>query len=210
MLRFGADCHGVVGLSLANLGLFLASGLLLAFIVGGVYGGFWERSAELRTTASSLNTCVETLSAAYDETKSTIEIPRVPTLTLVSCSSQFLHLTTTASFGAFVSVTDQWRISVWPRPNGSWQSGGDLHKWLNMTFGHDGSVQDPVTSSVLENLTKDQQDCAKTLALEPFVFDAARPLIVEKVFVYADNGERGAFMVLYQTDSEIVPDRERV
>jgi hypothetical protein len=202
MSRFRSNCSGTLGLTLSNLGLFLASGMLLVFLLGGVYGGFWEREAEVRSTARSLNTCVETLSAAYSETTGAVTIPRNPMLVGFSCSCQYLRMESKASFGMVVSVTDRWLIPVWPRGNGSWQSGADLHQWLHLTSGHNGSMQDPVNQSVLENLTTDQQACAFALARDPLTLDAGRPVMVEKAVVVAIDGERGVFMLVYQNDSD--------
>lgn len=189
---------GVMGLSLANLGLFLASGMLLAFIIGGVYGGFWERSAELEATAVSFNTIVETVNAAYSDARITVRFPQHPILQHVTCSTQYLSLAASGGFRGLVSVTQRWVVSAWPRENASWRSGEDLHRWLNETSGHSGTFDDPVNGSVLSSLREDWNASVDALALEPIALNPAVPVVVEKVFVYGGGGERVSFVVVYQ------------
>jgi len=202
MLRLRTDRHAVLGLSLANLALFLASGLLLGIILEGVYGSIWERTAQLQTTADTLNASIETLSAAYEDTSLMIRLPTGPPSMRLSCSSQYIHVWSQFGSTTALSVTEPWVVSPWPRPAGSWQSGHDLHGWLNDTYGHLGTVQDPINLTTLVSLKKDRQSAAMSLAYSPVEFTGTSPLIAEKTFVYTEQGEPYVVLLLYQNETK--------
>ena len=200
MLRLRPNDHGVLGLSITNLGLFLASGLLLAIILGGIYGGLWERTAELRTTAETLDTYLETLSAAYNDTRLVIPIPRSLPLLHITSSTESLRISAQGAFGTTLTYTEKWSIRPWPRTNNSWRSGDDLYHWLNTTYGHTGTAEDPVNQTVLDALNQDYQAAGAQLAYTPVEFNSAHPLIAEKVTIYTPQ-DHVAFVLLYQTES---------
>ena len=196
MLRLSPDTHGVLGLSLSNLGLFLASGLLLILILGGAYGSVWERTAELKATAHTLNSYLETLDAAYTDTRLLIQMPSVTSLQ-ITCSTEYIMVSTKGAFGLPLAYTEVWRIRPWPRDNTSWRSGEDLHRWLNYTHGHTGSAEDPVNLTVLTALQQAQHADAARLAYTPLQINDAQPLFAEKVVVYTPEN-RAEFFLLYQ------------
>ena len=200
MLPLRPDSHGVLGLTITNLGLFLASGLLLTVILGGVYGSLWERTAELRTTADTLNTYVETLSAAYNDSRLVIPIIRGLSLLHMTSSTESLRVSTQGSFGATLTITERWTCRPWPRNNSSWQSGVDLHQWLNTTYGHAGTVEDPVNQTVLNALKETHLAAVAWLARTPMEFNSALPLVAENVIIYMPQ-DHVAFILLYQTES---------
>ncbi len=200
MLRLRLDSHGVLGLTVTNLGLFLASGLLLVVILSGIYGGLWERTAELRTTADTLNTYVETLNAAYNDTRFVIPIPRGPLLLYLTSSTESLRVSAQGAFGSTLVFTERWISRPWPRINSSWRSGDNLHQWLNMTSGHAGTAEDPVNQTVLNALIANHLTDAALLACTPVEFNCAFPLIAEKVIIYASQ-DHVAFILLYQIES---------
>jgi hypothetical protein len=200
MLPLRPDNHGVLGLTIANLGLFLASGLLLAVILGGVYGSLWERTAELRTTADTLNTYVETLSAAYNDSRLVIPIVRGLSLLHMTSSTESLRVSAQGSFGTTLTITERWTCRPWPRNNSSWQSGVGLHQWLNMTYGHAGTVEDPVNQTTLNALEETHLAALARLARTPVEFNCALPLFAENVIIYTPQ-DQVAFVLLYQTES---------
>ena len=201
MSRLQHDTHGVLGLALSNIGLFIASGFLLAIILNGAYGSLWERNAELSSMANTLDSHLETLNAAYTDMRFLIRIPsNLPDLR-ISCSTAFIRLSTQGSFGTTLTCTHLWRLHPWPRNNITWNSGDDLRLWLKTISGHFGTERDPVNTTILESLKENQTKDIIQLAFTPVEFLPGRPFVVEKITVYSSKANVTFFLV-YQPSIE--------
>lgn len=198
MLKLPTNSHAVLGLSLANLALFLASGLLLCIILEGAYGSLWEHTAQLQATADTLNTSVETLSAAYQDTRLTLPpLSQSPTIRL-SCSTQYIHVWSQSDSTTSLSLTTSWTIPPWPRPNDTWQSGDELHQWLNATYGHLGTPQDPINETILQTLRAQQEAAALALAYDPLEYTTTSTIFIEKTYLSVEQETPYTVLLLYQ------------
>ena len=195
------DTNAVFGLTLSNIGLFIASGLLLTLILQGTYGSLSERTAEISTTAHILNSTVETLLVTEDDIPLQIQLPTLIPGLQISCSTQLIHLTAPGSFGTTLADTQAWTLRPWPRNSTTWQSSTDLHRWLRQTTAHTGTMNDPVNDTILCSLQETFTSEALQLATNPMQYSVTRPLTAEKVTIYATSSTR-TFFLLYQTSTE--------
>lgn len=199
MLHCRKDTAGVIELTLPSIGLFLASAILLTVVFSVVFSNDWHKKAELESLASDVSNLLLDLDTLFFESEHSFHFPEKPYVYRVFFSTEYIALSTQGLGGTSLFTTKRLLITIWPRlPTQNWTTRSDLHSYLNETYGHQGVLDDPLTS---ENFTRFLEGLTLTVpsfALQPFEILMRKPVVIEKVRVYYEPGMNHDFLLLYQ------------
>jgi hypothetical protein len=200
MSKFIDNPHGFMGLTLTNLGLFIASGVLLLAICSLVAHSDWQRTEELHAIAHDISSRIQDLDATFFEHSVLYQFPPKNYDYAIAASTEYITVSTKDTWGTTISVKERFVIHPWPRNDTiNWTAGSQLHNYLNTTYGHWGTQQDPLPSSNLTEFEQNRKTTIMFLALHPLEIRSDTQLTIEKVTIFDDNGENHAFVLLYQT-----------
>jgi hypothetical protein len=199
MLRCTKDTHGVMGLTLSQLGLFLATGILLAAVVSFVFFNTSQRANELRSIATDFSMLLEGMDTRFIENTTRFQFPQQAYPYTIQLSSEYLVATAKDFWGRDFHVTERFLIEPWIRtPQENWTTGDELHEYLNITYGHYGTQNDTIP---LENFSLFLQQCntsADFYASHPLDIISREPVFVEKVIIYCEDKQKYDVILVYQ------------
>jgi len=210
MLRFIRDDNGLMGLTLSQIGLVIATGILLAAVFSVVFYNDWQRNAELENIASSFSFVVEGMDTSFFENTTVFCFPDKNYYYNVSVSTEYIVVSSSGFFGSDLSVKERFLVNPWPLINSSsWVGGVGLHIFLKNNYGYSGNVSDPiqdvdVVKDYLDNLSG---GASVSLALNPMYIFTDKIVSIDKAYVYYDDDgdgvwgegeEKQGFLFIYQ------------
>ncbi len=199
MLRCSKDTNGIMGLTLTQIGLILASGILLAVVFSFVFSNDWQRTAELQAQASSFSNLLSDIDNSFFEQTSRFQFSHTDNIYLVKISTEYIVITSEGSWGDRLIVTNKLLTQPWPRsPQQNWTTGDDLHAYLNKTCGHRGTENDSIPIENFTQLYQEQNNTISFFALHPFEIQTREPVFIEKVTIFYNQTKRHDFLLLYQ------------
>jgi len=212
MLKFFKDEYGIISLTLSQLGLILASGILLAAVFSFIFLSDMHKNAELKNIATSFSTVIHGMDTRFFENTTKFWFPNKDYHYDALLSTEFITINAEGNWEDEPSFKERFLLKPWPRTtNPKWVSRKDLHNYLFLTYGHTGNESDPINSSdidrVKSDLFTDRDISNKTFALNPIQIDVNKPVFVEKVFIHFDRDDDGwdkkidekiGFIILYQ------------
>jgi len=212
MLKFIKDEGGIMGITLSQLGLIVASGILLSAVFSFVFLNDWQKKADLKNVATGLTTIVEGMDTRFFENKTMYWFPDKDYQYAASTSTEYIVIKSEGNWDEALSFKERFLIKPWPRvANPKWLSGKELHEYLKAKYLHSGNESDPILSTdmdaVKNDLFTDLEEANKTLALNPIQFDINKPLYIEKIFIHYDKDDDGwdktidekqDFVIIYQ------------
>ena len=191
MLKFIPNNSSIMGLTLSNLGLFIATGILLAAVFSFIYLNDFNKKAELDNISNSFTTFVEAMDTKFFENKSRYFFPKKDYDYSISFSTEYISIQTEGFWNSDLISRKTFFIKPLPRlDNPNWTSGKMLHSYLKNNFGNFGNESDPINSSKeldVNNYLNIIRDSANfSYALNPFIVDKNKELYVEKIYVFYD------------------------
>ncbi|DAC72415.1 MAG TPA: hypothetical protein DSN98_05390 [Thermoplasmata archaeon] len=199
MLRCLKDTDGVVGLTLSQIGLFLATGILLTVVFSLVFSSDWQRTAELQSIASSFSNLLGNIDNRFFEQTTQFQFPKKDYTYTVKISMEYIVIASKGSWDADLSVSERLLIRPWPRfsqPN--WTTGEDLHSYLNKTCGHRGTKNDSLPAVNFTQLCNEQNSTISYFAAHPLEIIMREPVFLEKVSIYSEEAKKQDFLLIYQ------------
>lgn len=213
MLKFIHNDRGVIGLTLSQIGLIIATGIILAAVFSFLYYNNWQRQSELKNMATSLTTLVEGMDTRFFDNTTMYFFPDKDYHYNVSISTEYIIINADGTWDNKLSVKERFLIRAWPRINDpDWDTGEQLHSYLKASYGRSGNKTNPINSSDITsvknelNIEKEQDE--QTLAYNPFYVDKSKPVYIDKIFIYYDtdgdkswnkqNDENQGFIIIYQ------------
>ena len=210
MLRFIRDDRGLMGLTLSQIGLMIATGILLAAVFSLVFYNDWQRNAELKNIATSFSFMVEGMDSRFFEDVTAFCFPDKNYYYNVSVSTEYIVVSSSGFFGSDLSVKERFLVKPWPLINSSlWMGGVGLHNFLKNNYGKSGNVSDPVQNVgvVKAYLDNESREISVSLALNPMHIFTNKTVSIDKAYVYYDNNgdgvwsedeEKQSFLFVYQ------------
>ncbi len=200
LLKFIANQDGFIGLTLSQLALLVATGILISSVVGFVFLNDWGREAELKNISTSFMSIVEGMDTRFFENTTSFVFPDEDFEYSVFLSSEYLTVESDGSWNSRLSLKTRFLSSVWPRDgSGGWTSGEELHDFLNLcaSYASSGREDDPISKSCISD-TKDYlnatfEDDEKKYALNSMRLDVFYPVYIEKVYIYYDSSGDGVW-----------------
>jgi hypothetical protein len=143
MLRCIHDNNGVIDLTLSQIGLFIATTILLTVVFSLVFSNDWQRTAELHSLATSFSNLLSDTDNRFFENTIRFQFPQKDYTYQIRISTEYITISAKGNWDADLFVTERFLIRPWPRfSTQNWTTGGDLHSYLNETCGHRGTKND--------------------------------------------------------------------
>ncbi|MDH7516824.1 MAG: hypothetical protein QHH19_00495 [Candidatus Thermoplasmatota archaeon] len=212
MSKFTNDEKGIMGLTLSQIGLIVATGVILAAVFSLIFLNDWQRNAELKNIANVFSTLVEGAETKFFEETTVFNFPKKDYDYNVSISSEYIVVSAKGKFGNEIFCKERFLIKPWPqKKNSPWFGRIGLHNYLKENFGNSGNVSDPIKKIYIDdvkNYFKDEmENLNKSFALSPFYILRNKTVYIENAFVYYDNNdnnfwddadEKQVFIFVYQ------------
>lgn len=196
---FLSDRKGIITWLLTQIGLLIATGILLASIASLAFYSDWQKEAEAKEIASKLATAIESMDLKEFPERMAYIFPDKDYRYEVYVSTDYVTVKRyDGRINKKIVAREELLINPWPNPP---LIGGDsvkgFYNYLESIYkpGYDGSSpQKMMQKDMVENAFEDKR---KELAKDPFNVDLNKPLYIEKVFVYT-NGGKEEYVILYQ------------
>jgi hypothetical protein len=199
MSRFTKDTNSIMGLTLSQIGLFLATGILLTAVFFLVFSNDWQRTAEIRSFASSFSHLVEDIDGSFFEKTNRFQFPSKNYVYTVKLSTGHIVISAKGFWGSDLFVAERFLIQPWPRSSHqNWTTGEDLHEYLNITCGHRGIKNDSISSVNFTQLSQEQNTTIAFYALHPLEILIREPVFLEKVTIFYNGEKKHDFLLVYQ------------
>jgi hypothetical protein len=199
MLRCLKDTHSMMGLTLTQIGVFLASGILLTVVVSLVFSNDWQRTAELQSQASSFANLLNDVENSFFERTFRFQFAQKEYPYVAQISTDYLVLYAPGSWQRNLTVTYRLLLSPWIRlPSQNWTTGANLHAYLNQTCGHWGTKQDAIPLENFTSLFEEYNSTEAFFALHPLEIHMNDPVFIEKVTIYYQHHKQQDFLLIYQ------------
>jgi len=220
MSRFIKNDRGIMGLTLSQIGLLIAVGILLAAIFSLVFLNDWNRNAELKNIATSFSSMVENVDTRFFEDTIGFSFSEGNHCN-VSISTEYIIVRSQGNLNDVLSVKERFLVRPWPQSKRSpwvgriglhnylkgYLHNDDTHDWVNES----GNISDPIKANdiecVKEYLSSLQENVNKSLALNPLYIFTNKIVYIDKAIIYYDNNddeiwndgdEKQEFIFVYQ------------
>ena len=199
MSRFMNNTNGIMGLTLSQIGLFLATGILLTAVFFLVFSNDWQRTAEIRSFSSSFSNLVEDIDNSFFEKTTRFQFPSKNYAYTVKLSTGYIVISAKGFWDADIFVAERFLIQPWPRSSHqNWTIGEDLHEYLNTTCGHRGIKNDSISSVNFTQLSQELNTTISFYALHPLEILIREPVFLEEVTIFYDGEMKHDFLLVYQ------------
>ena len=183
----------IISWLLSQLALLLAAAVLLAAVASVTFYNDWKKEAEIKSLAINIASEIASVDL-HDYSNSTdYSLPLKPYRIYLSPS----YIRIERDDGRVhknISVVEE----LWVKPYiGLWKNGSNLHNDLYNKYHHYGNISDPIPSKndVRNYLDGKMDEISKKLAINPFKVDLEKPLHIEKVVIYCNDGNIDVLIV---------------
>jgi hypothetical protein len=184
---------------MSQIGLFLATGILLSAVLSSVFFNNWQRTSELKSFTSNFSSLAEDIGILFFENKTRFQFPERTYPYRIQLSSEYIAAVAKGFWGADLHVTERLHRKVWIRsPLQNWTSGDDLHEYLNRTYGHHGLKGDSLSSENFTALLQEQNISVVFYASQPLEIFIREPIFLEKVTIFYGDEQKQDFLLVYQ------------
>jgi len=201
MSKFIKDNHGIMGLTLSQIGLIIATGILVAAVFSIIFLNDWQRNAELKNIATSFSTIVEGMDTRFFENTTEFHFTEKPYYYNVSISTEYIIVSAEGNQNNKLSIKERFLIQPWPRPSDqTWKTGEELHNYCLNNYSHSGTISDPIAQADLDELNIYKENAGIYLALNPLYLKINKSVYIEKVIIYYGTTEKKDFLLIYQLE----------
>lgn len=201
MSKFIKDNHGIMGLTLSHIGLIIATGILLTAVFSIIFLNDWQRNAELKNIATSFSTIVEGMDTRFFENTTEFHFPDKTYYYNVSISTEYVIVSAEGNQNNKLSIKERFIVKPWPRTSDqTWKTGEELHNYCLYTYGHSGTILDPIVQADLDELNIYKENAGIYLVSNPLYFKINKPVYIEKVIIYYGIAEKQDFLLIYQLE----------
>jgi len=213
MLKFIENKKAIMSLTFTQIGLIIATAILLSAAVSLVFLNDWQKKEDLRNVASSFSTVVQGMDTRFFENTEKFYFPEKTYDYNISISTEYLTINSQDKW--FNKISMKFRLLKKPLLNkkeNSWVTGENFHGFLNDTYGCFGNESNPIMkmdiSSVKNEIESIFENASFTFSANPLYLEIRKPLYIEQVFVFYDldgdniwhkeNDEKQSFVLVYQ------------
>ncbi len=213
MLKFIKNKKATMSLAFSQIGLIIATGILLTAVISLVFLNDWQKKEDIKNIASSFSTMINGMDTRFFENKTIFYFPDKNYEYNVSLSREYITINTYANWFNSLSVKNRFFIKpLLNRNNINWDTGKEFHSFLNDTYACFGNKTNPIksidVSSVKDEIKNIFEKTNFSFSAEPFYLDLRKPVYIEQVIVFFDinddslwdkqNDEKQSFVLIYQ------------
>jgi len=201
MSRFIKDDKSIMSLTLSQIGLIIATGILIVAIFSIIFFNDWQKNAEIKNIATSFTTTIQAMDSRFFENTTKFQFPEKNYNYNISISTEYIIISTEGSQNKKLSIKERFIINPWPRfSDQEWKTGQELHNYCYNNFGHSGTNADPITQDASNILKNEKVNQSPNLALNPLYIQIKSPVYIEKVNIYCDTGYKQEYIIIYQKE----------
>jgi hypothetical protein len=199
MSHFHKNTTSAMSLMLSELGLFLATTILLTIVFSFVFSNDWQRRVDLQSVSSDFSNQLDDLAVLFFEHTIEYQFPQKQYPYQVMVSTEYLILLGSGSSEMNLLVTKRLITQPWVHHmNQTWTTGEDLHEYFNDTAGHPGTQDEPVSLENFTDFFKENLALQSSFAIHPFEIDTLKPVMLERVIIYYDTDKKQDILLIYQ------------
>ena len=213
MLRFIENKKAIMSLTLSQIGLIIATGIILVAVFSICFFNDWQKKAEIKNITYNLSTKIEGMDTRFFENKTTYYLPDKNFGYNLSISTDYIITKTNGIWYNKIIYPKFLIRKILPRQNNTdWITGKEFHSFLNDTWACFGNKTNPIMKKDVANVKKYIENlynsANKSFALNPFYINNKKAIFIEKIFVYydldgnnifnKDFDEKNSLLIIYQ------------
>jgi hypothetical protein len=192
MLKSIHNNQAIMDLTLSQIGLMLATAILLTTVISFISYNDWQRNMELKTVASQLSTLVEAMDAKSLENTTTYYLPDYGYDYTVTVSTEYVTVSAKGFWNNELSVKERFIVKPWPQDednNPGWigtTGTTGLHEYLNTNYEAQGTLSDPVFDivTVKDELIAKRAEVTPLFAQTHLELTPGKPVFIDKAVIY--------------------------
>jgi hypothetical protein len=192
-------------LPLVTIGVFITTALLV-FAVFTISNDHPMRiQTRLETISSSLHQRILTVDNAFYEQQSVYTFPaffKDASVHLTAHSILIKEKKNNAEYRCTKTSVTPWWVQT---KHTCWTNTSTFHQYLNQTYGHDGTIHDPLPFSddIKDEINTLYTNSQQSISISPVKIDVTEPLFIEKCIIFYDSADisydnRQSFLFIYQ------------
>lgn len=194
MSKFIKNNQAVMSLTLSQIGLIIATGILLSAVFSVVFLNDWQKNSELYNIGTNFSTFLEGMDTCFFENKKTYYFTAKDYEYTVFISTEYITLSAKGKWDNILS--NKIRFVKKPfigRINSNWSSSQEIHRFLNDTYGRFGNETYPIFKKDIDyvkNMISDEfENMSYFYALAPLELDIKKPIQIEKIYIFYDSND---------------------
>jgi hypothetical protein len=216
MSRFIKNNQAFMSLTFSQIGLIIATGILLSAVFSAVFLNDWHKNSELNNISSHFSTLIEGMDTCFFENKKTYYFPDKDYEYNAFISTEYITLIAKGNWDNIISN----KIKIVKKPficgaESNWSSGEEFHVFLNDTYDKFGNETHPIfkkdINSVKKMISNDFENMSYFYSTNPLEFDIYKPVEIEKIYIFYDNNddkkwdktndEKQSFILIHQNEN---------
>lgn len=213
MLKFISNKKGIMGLTLSQIGLFIATGILITAVFSFIYLSDFNRKEEIDNIGNSFTNYVSAMDSKFFENKTNFLFKDYDFDYSVFISTQYISVETDGNWNNVLSSKNAFLKKPLIRDlDPAWKSSQGMHSYLKNNFGYYGNKSKPIEQDKIDDVKSyfelEMLNTEYNYAKKPFEIDLKKPVLVEKVYIYYDTDdnniwekefdEKDDFILIYQ------------
>ena len=198
--------QALMPLPIITIGVLITTTILLFSVISIFDNHPMKIETELETIGSILNQKIQSVDTFCIEQKIQWNIPDSMNKASIFLTPNSIIIKEQSGNKEYMHTKNG--ISSWwvHLPHSTWTNASTFHQYLSRSFGHDGTIHDPLPDD--ENIQMDIKNqfetTQKTILIEPIQFDVSKPIIIEKLIIYYEENvgffpePLQSFILIYQ------------
>jgi len=196
------DIQAIMPISLVLIGTLSVSAILIVGIVSISQDHPLKTKTAMESIASSMHLMIHSVDASFIESHKQILLHDLPIPVSIQFSSDSL-IVKGKDDTQRICVVSPVQIPWWIHDASSfWSNGSSFHQHLNTTYGHTGSIADPLEDdddSIKNHLQSLLNSYQEKRLVDPFNVNMNKVVHIEKIFIYYDEPLLSqSFILVYQ------------
>lgn len=194
MSKFIRNNKGVMSLTLSQIGLIIATGILLSAVFSTVFLNDWHKNSELHNIGTHFSTLLEGIDTCFFENTKIYYFPDKNYEYNASISTEYMTLNAKGNWDNTLSNKIRFvKKTFVGSVNYNWSSGEKFHIFLNDTYSRFGNETYPIfkkdITSVKNMILDEFENMSYFYAINPLELDIQKPVIIEKIYIFYDNND---------------------
>jgi hypothetical protein len=205
--------EAILDLTLSQIGLMIATAILLAAVVSFISFNDMQRRMELESVASTISTLIETMDTKTIENTTVYWLPDLGYDYTVKISAEYVTVSAKGFWNNELIVRERFTVKPWPQDelyNTEWIGSKELHELINRIYGKPATLMNPIQTRwdwirIKETLEEAKKSDASRLAEEPITLKNNKPVFIDKTILYYYSPTK---FTQYKNGSEYIKEGE--
>lgn len=190
MLQSIRDNKGLISLTFMDIGLMIATGILLIALYSLFFSNNFEEKNIMDNIAQYIIVNLEEVDdKCFDSTK-TINIEEKKYN--INISPEYIIVYNNKNMIHRGMIIKPWIRNM----KDTWVNSSELHIYLCNNFGDKGTIEDPIQNKTLVRryIADEWNKTYRKFLIKPIIIDISKPIFIEKTYIYYDTNNDGVWM----------------